>query len=67
MNTMNAQLELGLNGQKRAARPQTHGRRASRARWWFQQMHLVVDRAFDWSTSTTPPAEQTYFNLARGH
>lgn len=67
MKMMNAQLELGLNGQQTTARPPTVGRRANRARWWFQQMHLVVERAFDWSSIPTSPPTQTYLHLARGH
>jgi len=67
MNTMQAQLELGLNGQAATARMEALGRRTSRARWWFQQMHRVVDRALDWTSATTPPAEQTYLRLVRTH
>ena len=41
-------------------------RRQGRARWWFQQMRTVVDRAFDWHPA--PPARpvQIYLSLARG-
>jgi hypothetical protein len=38
--------------------------RRQRARWWFQQMHRVVDAALDWRP--TPPArpEQGHLKLA---
>jgi predicted double-glycine peptidase len=34
------------------------------ARWWFQQMHAVVDAAFDWTGKPQPRPEQTYMVLA---
>jgi hypothetical protein len=57
------QLELGLN-KNRVAVKNTPKRRISTAAWWFNQMRLVVDAAFDWSN--TPPArpEQTWLHLA---
>jgi hypothetical protein len=67
MNTMQAQLELGFSGQNTMVRMEALGRRTSRARWWFQQMHRVVERAMDWSSMPTPPAEQTYLRLVRSH
>ena len=67
MNTTQAQLELSLNGQNTIVRMEALGRRTSRARWWFQQMHRVVERAMDWTVAPTPPAEQTYLRLVRTH
>ena len=29
--------------------------RRARARWWFNQMRLVVDRANDWAEMGNPP------------
>ena len=57
-----AQLELGLgHAQERAARGSSvplsgarRQRRACRARWWFERMRQVADRAFDWQSA--PPA-----------
>ena len=40
-------------------------RRLARARWWFNQMHTVVDQAFDWSTPPAPPPEQISLTLAK--
>ena len=65
MNTMQAQLELGLNGQAATARMEALGRRTSRARWWFQQMHAAVDSALDWSTSPDPRPEKISLTLAK--
>jgi hypothetical protein len=41
-------------------------RRLARARWWFEQMHVVVDRAMDWSAPVPPPPRQTALSLAGG-
>jgi len=30
------------------------------SRWWFHQMHLIVDRAFDWQPALPARAEQTW-------
>ena len=38
----------------------------TKARWWFSQMRMVVDRACDWKSSPPPRPEQTYLTLARG-
>jgi hypothetical protein len=40
------------------------GRRRARARWWFEQMHAVVDRALDWSAAPPARPEQTCLSLA---
>ncbi len=40
-------------------------RRLSRARWWFQCMRDVVERAIDWQPAPLPPPEQTWFPGAR--
>jgi hypothetical protein len=40
-------------------------RRLRRARWWFEQMREVVDRALDRSPAPLPSAEQIYFPLRR--
>lgn len=66
MNTMKTQLELSFDRPWRFAPVATaRNRRLTRARWWFQQMHMVVDRAFDWSAVPVPPPEQTYLSLAK--
>ena len=40
-------------------------KRLSRARWWFAQMHALVDRAMDWQPAPPARPEQTYLTLAR--
>jgi hypothetical protein len=60
------QLELGFNAAQNLPLPARPPRRLTRARWWFEQMHSVVDRAFDWSAAPAPRPEQIYLTLARG-
>jgi len=62
MNT--TQIELGF-GQDNEAKPcrTVRTRRSPGARWWFEQMHSVVDRAFEWSRTTQPRPEQTYISF----
>jgi hypothetical protein len=44
------QLEMGFKDPT-ALRPARVSRaRRARVRWWFDQMRLVVDQAYDWST-----------------
>ena len=38
--------------------------RAERARWWFAQMRLVVERAMDWETDAHRPLERGLFPTA---
>lgn len=61
------QLELTLEAALLSghAHPR-RGRRPGRARWWFEQMHAAVNRAFDWKPSPPARPEQGYFSLARG-
>ena len=37
---------------------------AARARWWFEQMHRVVDRACDWQPAPPARPDQSYLALA---
>ncbi len=60
--TTTQQLELGLDGRVCLRNLGQRRRRASRARWWFQQMHAVVERAFDWSAAPDRPT-QSYLRL----
>lgn len=50
-----AQLELSLD---RRSAGRGKPRRRSQARWWFDRMRRVVDRAFDWQAAQAAPAEQ---------
>jgi hypothetical protein len=59
MNTTKGQLELSFNASEvKLIRMNPRHHRLARARWWFDQMHEVVDRAFDWSTGPAPRPEQ---------
>jgi hypothetical protein len=66
MNTRKMQLELGFEtpGRGLSSRGQRH-RHLAGARWWFDQMHAVVDKAFDWSAKPAPPPEQISLTLVR--
>jgi hypothetical protein len=67
MKTAKIQLELSFeNPTLRLTRLNQRPRRLARARWWFEQMHVVVDRAFDWSAAPVGRAEQTHLALASG-
>ena len=67
MNTAKIQLELSFeNPGMRLARLNQRPRRLARARWWFEQMHAVVDRAFDWSAAPDARPEQIGLELAEG-
>jgi hypothetical protein len=56
------QMELGLE-QNRAQCRTPARRRAPGARWWFDQMHHVVERAFDWSRTAQPRPEQIHITF----
>lgn len=57
---MKTQMELGFEScQKREA---VRRNRVPGARWWFQQMHTIVDQAWDWSMPQARP-EQTFLSL----
>ena len=49
------QLELALGRMTRPWRSKHRGDRSSRAGWWFERMHKVVDRALDWELAPSPP------------
>jgi hypothetical protein len=59
----NKQIELGFeqNSVKPCRSVRTH--RSPGARWWFDQMHTVVDRAFEWSRTAQARPEQTYISF----
>ena len=62
INMNNSQLELGL-GNGRGCRPlDGRQRRLNRAKWWFDRMRQVVDRAFDWTPAPAARPEQIWFN-----
>ncbi|MBI3874965.1 MAG: hypothetical protein HY300_03180 [Verrucomicrobia bacterium] len=51
------QMELTLDNAKLAHAPRRQ-RRMARASWWFEQMHLAVERATSPSLSVPPPRPQ---------
>ena len=57
------QLELGIEpvGERRRAVRRRRG--LPGARWWFAQMHRIVDEAGDWATSPPRRAEQPMLEL----
>jgi hypothetical protein len=67
MNTAKIQLELSFQetGMK-FVRLNRRPHRLARARWWFDQMHAVVDRAFDWSAAPVSRPEQIGLGQAQG-
>ena len=65
MNTTKTQLEMNFDHSVSPAPAPLSSRRRPRARWWFQQMHVMVDRAFDWSTAPTPPPQQITLTLTK--
>ena len=55
------QLELSLGGPSVTQPLRPHGYSSPfTSRWWFQQMHQIVDRAFDWQPAPPPRPEQTW-------
>jgi len=61
---MKTQMELGLEKSSGpSCRRNVRTRRAPGARWWFDQMHAVVDRAFEWSRTAQARPEQTYITF----
>jgi hypothetical protein len=59
-NSNCGQLELGLNGVKRATRIARRENRLARAAWWFGKMRAVVNDAIDWPAAGQPRPEQTF-------
>jgi hypothetical protein len=60
------QLELTFDRQP-TCRPLAHkSNRFTRARWWFDQMHRVVDSALDWQPAPPARPEQECLVLPRG-
>lgn len=53
----NAQLELGFNGLRLAAKAKGRQGRIARASWWFAQMREIVNRAVE---TAEPRPEQIW-------
>lgn len=57
------QLEMDFQSTT-ANRPAVRrGRRLTRARWWFSQMHQVVEQSLDWKTGPAGRRDQTNLTL----
>jgi hypothetical protein len=57
---MTEQMELGFGGANRCPRVVRRERRLNRARWWFDQMRQVVERAMDWEAAPRFQPEQIW-------
>jgi hypothetical protein len=57
---IDTQLELGFGNARPKLVPTRPERRLTRAKWWFQRMRNVVDRAFEWEPATAPRPEQIW-------
>ena len=62
----NQQIELTFDASISFQPAIRRHQRQNRARWWFNQMRVVVDRALDWQHAPPPRAEQIYLTLAGG-
>jgi len=58
--TTDQQLELGLGGEKPAARIARREDRMARAAWWFNKMRAVVNGAMDWPPAGQPRPQQEW-------
>ena len=58
---INGQLELSLTNARGCHPLSRRQRHLSRARWWFERMRQVVDRAIEWTPAPAPRPEQTWF------
>jgi hypothetical protein len=59
MRNMNTkQLEMSLEAKALGRRPNGSRARRQRAQWWFDQMRVVVDAAFDWKSAPAAHEEK---------
>jgi hypothetical protein len=60
----NKQIEMTLPApaEKNNSRLPAKRERRQKAQWWFNQMRMVVDAAFDWKSA--PPAHPEQTSLA---
>lgn len=66
-NQCRGQLELTLASQPQPVRRRPFQRkpgRRDRARWWFREMHRVVDDAMDWAGAPLARPEQGNLTFA---
>jgi hypothetical protein len=62
----NQQIEMTLptTAPKKSARVSRKPERKQKAQWWFNQMRMVVDAAFDWKSAPPAHPEQTSMALS---
>jgi len=58
---INGQLELSLTNARGCHPLSRRQRHLNRARWWFERMRQVVDRAIEWTPAPPARPEQTWF------
>jgi hypothetical protein len=61
------QMELSLAGTPVCRSLARRQPRRNHARWWFDQMRQVVERAIDWEPAPPPRPEQIWFADPRRH
>jgi hypothetical protein len=61
---IDGQMELGLASTRGCHPVSRRQRHLSRARWWFERMRRVVDRAVDWPPAPPARPEQTWLTEA---
>jgi hypothetical protein len=62
------QLELRLGNPRLTQRSRTNPRPPPfTSRWWFLQMHQLVDRALDWQPAPPARPEQTWLPGTHRH
>jgi len=62
---MKQQIQLSFEQLRTARATNRRQRRIRQARWWFDQMRQVVDRALDRGAAGSPRPEQIYMSLSR--
>jgi hypothetical protein len=61
-NMFEGQMEMSFGSAAGSRTRRQH--RPSRARWWFERMRQIVDRATDWQPVPPPRPEQIWFPVA---
>ena len=59
MNDIQLELSFSTGHSARSPRASRHPAPFT-SRWWFQQMHQIVDRAFDWQPAPPARPEQAW-------
>jgi hypothetical protein len=67
MNVKHCQLEMPLEPSTPCTRTPSRRRRTTRARWWFQQMRLAVDRAREYDPGRVATLDPSAATAGQGH